>query len=320
MRKLLLLLAFSLSLFANEQMMKNIYENVLLENVNSSIKTAKELKKSLEKNKLEEAQQEFKQLVVSWKKVETFYLAAEFNEDAIDIPRYIDVFHNLKENLKEQLQRIVESKDDLNVEMYKNSFKTINALEYVLFSQEVTQRHVAMATMMINNIIVRLDEIKHVYTMDSKRFLTDFKWANDVIINMLIDSTFKLKDWRIGDMAGFSRKYKGKPDSRRAEYYMSKTSKEAIQAILELHKEVMNSPHYDFGDMLIKNGFKKEVEIIVNEINQSLENLHYLKDENFEADGIDKLYNSTSKLHVAYYGSLVNALGVTSKILDADGD
>ena len=320
MKKILLLLTLSLSLFANEKMMKSVYENILLENTKQAIFDATKLKKDLKSLDINLLRADFKALAVSWKKVETFYLAAEFNEDAIDIPRYIDVFHNLKENLHAQLARVVDSKESLDVEMYKNSFKTINALEYVLYDKAFTSRHKDMAQMIIKNIIERLQEIEKVYQFESKRFLTEFKWANDVIINMLIDSSFKLKDWRIGDVAGLSRKYKGDADNRRGEYYLSQNSFAAIESILQLHAQVMDSKEYDFGDMLKENGYAKEVSIINNEIKNSLENLYNLPKENFEDKRVNKLYESVSQLHVAYYASLVNALGVTSKILDADGD
>lgn len=317
---LLLLIMFNFS-FANEKMMDELLNNVLLKNTAKAMIDAKTLEKSLtKKQNIKILQKDFSIFVSSWKKVETFYLAADFNEEVIDTPRYIDVFHNLKENLFVQMQRVIDSKDDVNVEMYKHSFKTINALEYVLFSQNYNKRKNEIAVVIVKNIIKQLEIINNVYINNNKKFLSEFKWANDLIINSLIDSSFKLKDWRIGDIAGLSRKYKNKPSNKRAEYFLSKNSKNAIVAIIYLHKEVMDSKEYDFGDMLIKNGYKKEVTEIREMIALSINNLKYLKNENFEDENIKKLYESITKLHVSYYASLVNALGVTSKILDADGD
>ena len=33
-----------------------------------------------------------------------------------------------------------------------------------------------------------------------------------------------LKEWRVGDIAGFTKKYEDNPDNKRAEYFLSKNS------------------------------------------------------------------------------------------------
>ena len=322
MKKTLFLVLLMIgTLMAEEKVMNEILQNVLLKDVNKTLDEVSTFKKDLESNKdLMVLQKDFKNLVSSWKRVETFYIAGSLNEDSIDLPRYIDVFHNLKENLQVQMQRVIDSKESLDIALYKNSFKTINALEYVLFSGTITQRKIDISKLIIKNIKINLEDIKAVYTNDSKKFLTEFKWANDVIINMLIDSSFKLRDWRVGDISGDSRKYKDNANNKRAEYFISKNSKDAIKAIILTHKEVMNSESYDFGDMLLENNFKKEVQLIRTKIDESLKNLDYIQDENFEYKDVKKLYKTLDELDRAYYLSLVNAVGVSTKILDADGD
>lgn len=64
-------------------------------------------------------------------KVEAIYLAGEINSEFLDTPRYVDVFNNLKEDLNSQMQRVIDSKSDIKTALFKNSFKTVNALEYV---------------------------------------------------------------------------------------------------------------------------------------------------------------------------------------------
>lgn len=322
MKKYLLIVTLLFStVFAEQKVMSSVLNNVLIKNVDDSMQVALKMKKNLESNNNSEIlKKDFKNLVSSWKKVETFYIAASLNEDVIDTPRYIDIFHNLKENLQEQMKRVVDSKDSLDVEMYKNSFKTINALEYVLFESELNDRKINISKIIVNNILNRLDEIRDIYIDDSKKFLEDTKWAHDETINMLIESSFKVRDWRVGDVSGHSKKYKDNADNRRAEYALSKTSKDAIEAIIDTHKQIMDSSNDDFGTLLIKKGFQREVDLIRNEINNSLENLKYLKNGNFESKDVKKLYESLDRLHKAYYISLVNATGITAKILDADGD
>lgn len=322
MKKTVLLILLTVSsIFAQENVMKTILNDVLIHDVENAMNNAMKLYDNLESKKEHKVlKDDFKILAQSWKRVETFYLAASFNEDVIDTPRYIDVFHNLKENLHEQMQRVVNSKESLDVEMYKNSFKTINALEYILFKGEITARKIDISKIIVNNILNRLDEINEVYLNNANKFLTDKKWANSEVINMLIESSFKLRDWRVGDPAGLSVKYKGKADNSRAEYFLSQTSKQTVQAILELHQKLMFSSSFDYGDELIQRGFKKEVIYIQAKIKESLENLEYLQNDNFESKDLAKLYKSVDELHKAYYISLVNAVGITAKILDADGD
>ena len=160
------------SLLAEEKVMKSILNDVLLHNVQTASKHAKILFEDLQtKKEVSILKSDFKNLVISWKKVETFYLAAEFNEDSIDTPRYIDVFHNLKENLSVQIQRVIDSKDSLDIEMYKHSFKTINALEYALYTDGFNERRYELSKIIVQNIINRLHEINEVYIHDNKKFL-----------------------------------------------------------------------------------------------------------------------------------------------------
>lgn len=319
MKKIILLcLVISCTLFAKQEVMQNILDDILVKNsqnaMNIALKFSDDIK---DKKSLEILKNDFTKLIEAWKKVETFYLAAEFNEDTIDTPRYLDIFHNIKENLHEQIQRVIDSKDDVEVEMYKNSFKTVNALEYALYSKGFDKRRYEIINVIMNNILNRLDEINDVYLNDTKKFLSNEKWANAAIINMLIDSSFKLRDWRIGDMAGLSLKYKNKPDNRRAEYYLSKNSKTAVTAILQVHDSLINS---SYGEYLINKGAKAQILLIKELIASSLKNLKYLKNDDFEVKEIKKLYYSVDKLHKTYYIALVNSLGITAKILDADGD
>lgn len=317
---IILFIAF-VNLSAASDVMQDLLKNVLIKNTQDSINKTENFLKDLEENKtLDILRKDFSTLLISWKKVEAFYVAADLDEDSIDTPRYIDIFHNLKENLKEHMDRVVASKDSLEMAMFKHSYKTVNALEIILYDKDFTSRHRNISKIILKNILLRLNQINDTYLNKSERFLSEFKWSNDVIINILIDSSFKLRDWRVGDVAGLSRKYKGKSDNRRAEYYLSSNSLLVIKTILDSHQEVMNSKTYDFGDMLNDNDYKKEVILIRNSIKSAQENLKYIKNNDFTNENVKILYKSLDNLHVTYYKTLVNALGVTSKILDADGD
>ena len=314
MKKVLILVFFSISLvFAQESVFHSILKNVSIPNVNEAVNSAENLQKNLEK-------ENFTKLVKSWKKVEALYFAGDIDENYIDIPRYIDVYHNLKEDLPKQMQKVINSKDEASIALFKNSFRTINALEYVLFNDnKITPREELLAKEILNTIISNLEEIKEVYENYLKIKPKDEKWENAVIINTLIASTYRLKEWRIGEASGNASKYKDDVNNERAEYFLSKNSFSAIKAILEAHNQVMAAQKYlDFGKMAASTGAKDEVALVQNSIKKSFEELDKLKNDDFTNAKV--LYDSAKDLHNAYYLSLIEQLSVTAKILDADGD
>ena len=314
MKKVLFIMMFLVSsIYAEQTALNSILKNISIPNVQKTISDANVLKEELN-------QENFKKFLKSWKKVEALYFAGEIDNDYLDSPRYIDVFHNLKEDLNEQMQRVINSKDEANIALFKNSFKTINALEYVLFNDEkISKREKLLSIEILKSIISHLEDIKDVYSKYLSQEPKEEKWENAMIINTLIASTYRLKEWRIGDPSGNSSKYKDSIDNRRAEYFLSKNSFEAIDAILHAHKEIMQtSTSNNFGQMASNSGAKAEVLEVVEAIKNTLEQLSKLKKDDFTY--AKDLYEGAKKLHNAYYLSLVEQLSVTAKILDADGD
>ncbi len=102
MKKVLfLVLLFSTMVFANEKILVNIIKNVSIPNVENAINDAKTLQKDANA-------QNFTNFVKSWKKVEALYFAGDIDENYADIPRYIDVYNNLKEDLNAQMKKAIE--------------------------------------------------------------------------------------------------------------------------------------------------------------------------------------------------------------------
>ena len=314
MKKILFLMfCFTSIVFANERMLFNVVKNVSIPNVQATITNAKSLQKDL-------SDENFTKFIKSWKKVEALYFAGDLDENFADTPRYMDVFNNLKEDLNTQMQRVIESKDEPKVALFKNSFKTVNALEYVLYNdKEITPREKAIAIEILNSFISHLEDIKEVY----ETFLTskpkDEKMEKGLILNTLIASSYKLKEWRIGNASGNSSKFKNDAKNERAEYFLSKNSFAAIDAILEAHKEVLlKSKNYDFATYALEKGAAIELLGIVDNINLMQEKLRKLPKDDFTK--ANNLFNSAKDIHNAYYVTLVEKLSITAKILDADGD
>ena len=314
MKKILFLMFCLTSIvFASERMLVNVVKNVSIPNVQATITNAKSLQKDL-------SDENFTKFIKSWKKVEALYFAGDLDENFADTPRYMDVFNNLKEDLNTQMQRVIESKDEPKVALFKNSFKTVNALEYVLYNdKEITPREKAIAIEILNSFISHLEDIKEVY----EAFLTskpkDEKMEKGLILNTLIASSYKLKEWRIGNASGNSSKFKNDAKNERAEYFLSKNSFAAIDAILEAHKEVLlKSKNYDFATYALEKGAAIELLGIVDNINLMQEELRKLPKDDFTK--ATNLFNSAKDIHNAYYVTLVEKLSISAKILDADGD
>mgnify|MGYP003606483097 FL=1 len=314
MKKILFLMFCLTSIvFASERMLVNVVKNVSIPNVQATITNAKSLQKDL-------SDENFTKFIKSWKKVEALYFAGDLDENFADTPRYMDVFNNLKEDLNTQMQRVIESKDEPKVALFKNSFKTVNALEYVLYNdKEITPREKAIAIEILNSFISNLEGIKKVY----ETFLTskpkDEKMERGLILNTLIASSYKLKEWRIGNASGNSSKFKNDAKNERAEYFLSKNSFAAIDAILEAHKEVLlKSKNYDFATYALEKGAAIELLGIIDNINSMQEELNKLPKDDFTKG--NNLFNSAKDIHNAYYVTLVEKLSISAKILDADGD
>ena len=313
MKKVLfLVLLFSSMVFANEKILVNILKNVSIPNVEKTINDAKVLQKDVNA-------ENFTNFLKSWKKVEALYFAGDINEDFADTPRYIDVFNNLKEDLNSQLKRAIESKDEPKVALFKNSFKSINALEYILFNdKDISKREKELSVVILDSIIFNLEEINKVY----KNYLVspkDEKWENALVINTLIASSYRLKEWRIGNASGNSSKFKNDAKNERAEYFLSQNSFAAIDAILDAHNQIVKkNQYYDFAAFAMDKGAAIQLLVVIDKIKEMQDELKVLPKDDFTK--ANKLFNSAKDLHNAYYVSLIEQLSITGKILDADGD
>ena len=322
MKTLIILLTLTISLLA-QSVGESIYTNIVLKDINAANKNIDSLNILVSKNASDkEVKDGFKELMMSWRRVETLYLAADLDEDYIDIPRYIDTFHEGKESIYKQLERILVSSDSLDIELFKNSTKSINALEYLIFKTgEKTTRQKEMIAYVLKHIAKQLQLIETFYQNNKKLFALDTQKMNAFIMNALIESSYKLKEWRVGDPAGLSRKYKNEPKSARSEYPVSKLSYSAIEAILLTHQTIIGKQDFmNFSDVVQNAGADKELMEVRLRVQNALKELHLAPVYDFESQEIKELYKELTELHNAYYISLIGVLKITSKILDSDGD
>ena len=236
----------------------------------------------------------------------------------------IDIYHNTKSDISKSLLSIIRGQGRVESKMYKNSLKSINALEFVLFSKEIDKsddlRRLEVAKVIIGTLTKRFEQIYQWQDSNALRDLVkDPKWVNATILDALIQSSYKLKEWRVGDAAGMSKKYKNRPNNNRLEYYTSGLSSEAIKAILLTYQKIINETS-DFNKNAIKQGASKDIKRINKYLKTALAQLQKIKDEDFTSKNAKRLYNTLDKLHNMYYISLINRLQINSKIIEADGD
>lgn len=313
MKKIFLIFLFLTGvIFANETIFQSVIKNVALKDTQSAINSAKKLQKEIN-------DENFTKFLRDWKRVEANYLAGEINSDYLDTPRYIDVFNNLKEDLNSQMQRVIDGNSDVKKALFKNSFKTINALEYVLYSsKDFNDRKKEIGKEILSSIIKNLEDIKTVYETYLKNPIIK-EDDNAKLINTLVASSYRLKEWRIGNAAGFSTKYKNDAKNNRAEYFLSQKSFEAIDSILDAQKEMISNEGYiNLLNLAKDKNATNDLEAVISKIDEAKKELKNLPKDDFA--NAKKLFDLASQIHDLYYITIIDKLGLKAEILDADGD
>ncbi len=323
MKKILTIVLFlSLSLFAkNEDMIDSILKNVLVKNTQICLEKITKMQTDLGTKDVKKLRDDFSNVVFAWKKVQATYIAGDLNEDLIDTPHIIDNYHQGNESISEQLSRIRISKNDLNTELFRNSHKSINALEYILFAHDkLNKKDFEIAKKILDNLSTHIMEVLKIYKNPPQKFLKDTMFANSAILNALIDSVYKTKQWRLGEALAKEKKFKSK-DASRFEYQTSKQSLTALRAIEQVYDEVLNAQAYeDFGDMALANGAKQEITDVRNILNELKTLLNNTKEDELLGKKGEKAYELFNQLYLNYAIYMVGNLQITAKIIEADGD
>ncbi len=266
----------------------------------------------------------FSDLVVIWKSVETLYLAGVLDEELIDLPQLIDHFHYGHETINPRLAKILKSQKNLKKALFQSSSKGFNALEFLLFRADATnprtQQAARISTLHIRKNVV---DILKFYQRDEE-FVSQTPKALQMVINALLDSSYRLVNWRIGEPAGLIGKGQGKASKQALEYNQSGLSVPAIVAILNTHARV-----FELG---VASGFfspagldqgGSEIKFVrqrISEAQAAAEVVLQMSHLNLDSTEFELLFRHSEALHKAYYFLLVDALGVEARIVDADGD
>lgn len=306
----------------------SIYDHIIMPNVQSSVQSCQAMSLALsrlpEQAKTEAIRPAFKDLIMAWKRVQASYVAGEVNDDLLDTPAAIDIFHQGKEDIHEQLARALASDAAPEKALYKYSHRTLTALESILFTDEdISLREQQFAQVIVHSVCQRLMEIEQGYRQGRDEFLKDAEHALAYYAHSMATSIFAAKDWRIGDPAGLTRKYQDKPDYGRSEYALSGLNREALQAIFTTQEQMFTEQDYANMHTIM---LVYQAETLSQEIKTNLKQMQKLLGE-LETDrslverlSVEPIYQLSNELYKQYYISLISALPVVAKVLDADGD
>jgi len=311
----------------------DIYNKVILKDINASyekslsfIQSVKDLNVSTSATTLLFAQVAFKELTLSYKRVESAYVAGRESDNMRDIADfYLEqfIFNSKGDTLFTDLQKIFDGTGAL----YKNSHKGITALEYTLFDRAVSDVdmlskmntiRLTSAITIAQTISANLLLVKNYYENESE-FISNSDTAISFLLNQLVDNAYKLKEKRIGDAAGFTVNFINNPDATRLEYYKSVHSIEAIKEILLTHKSIMDNGLTNIATL---GSASSEAEAIVTKIDEALAICNSYSnslESDIAASKTQDLFNTVAILQTNYT-ALINGLNFQQDLLEADGD
>lgn len=334
------------SIQSQGDVLSSLQKNVLILHADALVENISELKQKVNsfdvnvtQNDLDVMQASFVSILKSYKGVESFYVALDFDNKVIQI-KQMNAFNTTKGlDVASNVERALAETRDIESALHKRSSKSMSGLEYLLYgrndSMEVlvdlmninNKRRVDALKVVLDNLEGLASAIASFYKNDTK-FTADATDGANAVVNALVDSVFKAKEWRIGEPSGIASKYKGNPNPSRLEFKHSSLSLEAIKAILQTHDDVMGVQSYEnFGSFASQNGASSIVNDIRSKINQALsfsEEIGIIESAikiNAPINAnVQNLYDTLKELQELYFVSLIQALNLTAEIIEADGD
>lgn len=330
-----------------EQMksLSSLHENVLALDANVLNQAVSKLNAKVntfhgdvKENDVKEMHSMFTELMQAWKGVQSVFIAADYDTSLGHHTQLFDFYRRI--NIVPHINTALTSSADIETVMFRNASRSMLGLEYLLFGDQASISQLEID--MNKNEKRRIDAIKvsmtylqelssemlSFYANNAEDFSGDPQKAANAVVNALVDSMYKLGEWRIGEGAGLMRKFRDKPSPKRLEHYKSKLSADSMRHILKLHQRVMSLQDYEnFGTFATANGAGATVAEIEDELAAALAIV-----DSFEKP-IEELITSTTvdprikdlqdiveRLGELYFTSLIQALDLTAEFVEADGD
>lgn len=149
---------------------KVIYDQVIQTNAAGAVSYCISLQQTLNSESAEQRHSAFVQLVEGWASVQASYVLGGYDMDAMDYPLMVDNFHMGKEDIHESLARLIKSDTAATKALYKTSYKTLGALDDVMFSGPWSARRKELADVMAVNVCKN----SHLSEMDTENIAPNF--------------------------------------------------------------------------------------------------------------------------------------------------
>ncbi|MBZ4023750.1 hypothetical protein CKO11_14955 [Rhodobacter sp. TJ_12] len=300
-----------------------IYDTILQADAGAAVASCAALQTTLTPDSAASARQAaFVALAQDWGRVQAAYVLGGYDWDAMDYPLLIDTFHVGKEDIHASLARAIESDSAPKTALFKNAYRTLTALDDLMFSGPWSPRRAELAQVAADTVCQRLDQIAQGYVQARAAFLEDPDKALALLINAQIQNIYKIREWRIAEVVGLNRKTLGKVLPENAQYpFNPEASWAAIGAMLDTHARLLaeeTQPNIATIAAVKDQGGMAEVQTALAAA-QAVYNGATLADYTDTAKMVP-LFAALQKVQKAFYDHVALSLGVAAGLVDADGD
>ena len=301
-----------------------IYDDIITADATQAVTTCSALLSVLGEESSAEARNDaFVTLADAWARVQAIYILGGFEENAIDYPLLIDTFHHGNENIPAKLERAINSDSDPKTALFKNAYRTLTALDYLMFSGDWSTRRQLLSQLAAETVCSRLETLQADYISQRDAYLDDPKKAMTQMIDAVIQSAYKTRDWRIGQVAGLTRKTLGETLPENAQFPNNpEASWAAIGAIIDTHVRLLikgTSINITSLAVAYGRGDLPEVQEAVKEA-QTAYGAATFEDYYTNTEKMVPLYAALKNVQGALYDYVAASLGVSAGLVDSDGD
>jgi len=300
----------------------SIYDNVLQHNADNAVNYCVNLQGALESDSADVRHQAFVKLAEGWGRVQASYILGDYDMNAMDYPLMIDYFHSGNEDIHKSIERLVGRDSKASTALYKNSYKTMGAIDSVMFSGEWSERRKEFAEIMVANVCKRFTQISDGYKANRDAFLFDVERGLSLVVNAEIEHIYKTRDWRIAQVSGLTKANYGVNKPETQQYPYSQASWVFIGGILETNKQLLAEEEQpNIATIAHEKQGMEGVKVVQAALQTSLlayENTPVT--HNFDLNAVKPVFQGLSELQKAFYKHLVSQIGVSANLIDADGD
>jgi len=300
----------------------SIYDNVLQKNADNAVQYCHDLQTVLVNPSSEVRHDAFVKLAEGWGRVQASYILGDYDMNAMDYPLMVDYFHSGNEDIPASIERLLTRNSKPASALYKNSYKTMGAIDSVMFRGEWSERRQQFAEVMVANVCKRFTQISEGYQQHRDTFLFDVERGLSLVVNAEIEHIYKTRDWRIAQVSGLTKANLGVTKPELQQYPYSQASWAFIGGVLETNRQLLAE---DTQPNVATIAYQQHGKAGINAVQAALANtlLAYKNtpaDHHFNLNAMIPVFQGLLDIQKAFYRHLVNEIGVSANLIDADGD